>query len=964
MSLDSNGKDAAHDSGALEPGPEEMADGRDETAHADGTASAETPEGKARETAPSGDTPSPETEPADTTTADDSQAGPESAAEAEGGGQAEGGTGADSDSRPRRTWRDRARGVGQRAAALRRSKVAWAIAVVLFVLWVGWERCGIQGCPSVSTLASYQPGGASVLLDRNGDVFADLGPVDHSVVEIESLPEYVPAAFVAVEDKRFYDHDGVDWRRVVGAAIANVKAGRTTQGSSTITMQLSRNVFSDRIRASERTIRRKLLEVRVARDIERRFSKDEILELYLNHIYFGGGAWGIEAAARHYFGRPASDLSLEQAALLAALPKAPANYDPRRHEERARSRRDLVLGLMAEQGMIAADAADEARSSRIRVASARDRRDDTPRATHFVQVVRDMLEDKLGEDLYSRPLRIHTTLDTRAQRAAQEELEAQLRRVENGAYGRFTGPRKADWQPGDEQTDYLQGAAVVMDNATGNVLAMVGGRDATQSSFNRATQAHRQAGSAFKPFVYAAALTRGYSPAQWLDDSPYRLVGDDGKPWEPRNYDGEFRGPITLRDALVMSRNVPTIRLASQVGEKNVARLAHAAGVDAELRESPMIALGIAEVSPLELTAAYTAFSGGGRAVEPRFVTAVVDVAGDTIWGQAVRIHEVLDPGVAYLMTDLMRDAVDRGTGRSVRSAGYRGLASGKTGTTNDGADAWFIGYTPRITAGFWVGFDRPREIAPRASGGSVAGYAWGRMMRRIQSWAGGDPWQQPSRVVRVSLDPETGLALEEGCEPRRGDSREEFFLRGSTPETTCPDGAGGRSLLGRIGAWIGDLFGGDDGRDVRVESSRPRAQGQDARRRGPEYQVRPPDFDDARFRSRSGNEWADGVMDEVERALEERRERQEDAIEALRDFRDLIEDRLDGDSRDEVERLLDAAMRSVERAAREQTRSREQEIEAWLRNRVRQLQRDGSLDRDDRQQLESEIRRALRSWM
>lgn len=958
MSLESNGKDAAENTGAPEPGPDEMPDGREADARADGTAAPDAGMSESPAEDAAGDARIDEVEVPESGVAGGPADG-EAPRDAHGSGPSE------KARRPRRSWRDRARAAGRKVAALRRSKVAWAVAAVLFVLWIGWERCGIQGCPSVSMLASYQPGGASVLVDRNGDVFADLGPVDHSVVEIESLPDYVPAAFVAVEDKRFYKHDGVDWRRVVGAAIANVKAGRTTQGSSTITMQLSRNVFSDRIKASERTFRRKLLEVRVARDIERRFSKDEILELYLNHIYFGGGAWGIEAAARHYFGRSATDLTLEQAALLAALPKAPASYDPRRHEDRARSRRDLVLGLMAEQGMIAEDVATEARTSSIRLASARNRRDDTPKAIHFVQVVRELLEDELGEDLYSRPLRIYTTLDMRAQVAAQEELETQLRRVENGTYGRFTGPRKADWKPGDEQTDYLQGAAIVIDNATGDVLAMVGGRDAKQSSFNRATQAHRQAGSAFKPFVYAAALTRGYSPAQWLDDSPYRLVGDDGKPWEPRNYDGEFYGPITLRDALVMSRNVPTIRLASQVGEKNVARLAHAAGVEADLRESPMIALGIAEVSPLELTAAYTAFSGGGRAVEPRFVSAVEDATGDTIWRQDVRSRDVLDPGVAYMMTDLMRDAVDRGTGRSVRSAGYRGLASGKTGTTNDGADAWFIGYTPRVTAGIWVGFDRPREIAPRASGGSVASYAWGRMMRRIQSWAGGNPWEQPSRVVRVSLDPETGLALEEGCEPRRGDSREEVFLRGSTPETTCPDRVGdGRSLLGRIGSWIGDLFGGSDERDVRVESGNPRGQEPAARRRGPEYRVRPPDFDDARFRRRNGDDWAEDVMDEVERVLEERRDRQEEAIEALRDFRDMIGDQLNGDSRDEVERLLDAAMRSVERAAREQSQSRERQIEAWIQNRVRQLQRDGSLDREARQQLESEIRRALRSWM
>jgi penicillin-binding protein 1A len=944
MPLDSDRPDAAQDSGDPQPDPVDTQATEESRAESAGAPSAASTDGAADAALTDGA--------ADAASTD---------------GAADGGA-----DRPHRSWRDRARGAGHRMTALRRSKVAWAVAAVLLVLLISWERCGVRGCPSVSRLASYLPGGASVLLDRAGDVFADLGPVDHRVVEIESLPAHVAAAFVAVEDRRFYSHDGVDWRRVVGAAFANIRAGRTVQGSSTITMQLSRNVFADRIRASERTFRRKLLEVRVSRDIERRFTKDEILDLYLNHIYFGGGAWGIEAAARHYFASAAEDLTLEQAALLAALPKAPANYDPRRHEERARSRRNLVLSLMAEQGRITEAESETAQSGPIRLASSRSRRAEGPRATYFASVVRELLEDELGEDLYGSPLRIHTTLDMRAQVAAEEELEAQIRRVENGSYGRFDGPRLADWSAGDRQTDYLQGAVVVLDNATGDVLALVGGRDARHSVFNRATQAHRQVGSAFKPFVYATALGRGYSTAQWLDDSPYRLIGDNGKPWEPNNYDGEFFGPVTLRDALVMSRNVPTIRLASQVGERNVARLARSAGINSELRESPMIALGIAEVSPIELTAAYTAFSGAGRAVEPRFVTLVVNAKGDTVWRPEVRAHDVLDPGIAWLMTDLMRDAVDRGTGRSVRNAGYRGLASGKSGTTNDGADAWFVGYTPRITAGIWVGFDKPREIAPRASGGSVAGYAWGRMLRRIEGWADGSPWEQSSRVVQVALDPETGLALAEGCEPRNGDPQTEFFLRGTAPDATCPARAGdGRSLFGRIGSFIGGLFGGGDDRDDRAESNRRRDdQRTEQRRQQPEYRVRPPSpaeersSREAASKRRSDDQWARDLLDGVEREIAVRRERQRNAIEALQEITNRIEGHLDEDSRDAIEGLLDGALRSVEREARDRSRSEERRIEEWIDERIRDIRRSGPLDAQARARIENEVRRALRSWM
>ena len=708
--------------------------------------------------------------------------------------------------RGRADWRMRFRGSARDTfRRLGRSRVFWAMVGLLLVLAVVWQRCGLSGCPAVSRLASYQPGGGSVLLDRTGRKFADLGPVDHKIIEIESLPEYVPAAFVAVEDKRFYHHHGVDWRRVVGAAVANVRAGRSAQGSSTISMQLSRNVFPERIRASERTLRRKLLEVRVARDIEQRFTKSEILELYLNHIYFGAGAYGIEAAARQYFGRAAKDLTLDQAATLAALPKAPSHYDPRRSPSRSKTRRDLVLGLMSEQGLITDAQRRKAEQSTIRVAAPRNARDDGPRAAWFVQVVRDLLEERLGEDLYSQPLSIHTTIDLRAQRAAEEQLEAQLRRVENGNYGTFQGPKIAQYQPGSGSTDYLQGAAVVMDNATGDVLALVGGRDARQSTFNRAIAAKRQAGSSFKPFVYATAIGRGWSPVQVLDDSPYRLV-TNGKPWEPSNYDGDFMGPITLRDALVFSRNVPTIRLAGDVGEKNIIRLARSAGIHAELRETPMIALGIAEVSPLELTSAYTSFAGQGTMVEPRFVLRVEGRDGHVLWQPEVRSHAAMDPGVAWVMTDLMRDAVDRGTGRSVRYAGYRGMAAGKTGTTNEGADNWFVGYTPRVTAGIWIGFDRPREIASGASG-AVTAFAWGAMMSRIASWADGSPWNPPDRVVSVSIDPQTGLALEDGCLPREGEARTEYFLRGKAPDASCPArvaDAGHGSWFDRALTWAG----------------------------------------------------------------------------------------------------------------------------------------------------------------
>ena len=860
------------------------------------------------------------------------------------------------------------RSLERRIRRLPRTRVFWGVVALTALAAAGWQRCGIRGCPAVARLASYQPGGASLLLDRNGETIAKLGPVDHAVVEIASLPDYVPAAFVAVEDKRFYRHHGVDWRRVVGAGLANLKAGEAVQGSSTITMQLSRNLFPDRIRAREKTLRRKLLEVRVAREIERRFSKTEILELYLNHIYFGAGAYGIEAAARQYFDRPARKLTLEQAAVLAALPRAPSHYDPREHADAARQRRDLVLALMAEQGHVTARQADAARSKSLRVASGRDRsRVASPRAPYFVAHVRDLLEDRLGEDLYARPLRIHTTLDLRAQEAAEEELEKQIRRVEGGAFGRFAGPARARHETGAAQTDYLQGAVVMLDHETGDVMALVGGRDARESSFDRAIDGKRQTGSAFKPFVYATALTRGWSPSDLLDDSPYRLVSGR-ETWEPRNADGEYMGPVTLREALVWSRNVPTIRLAEQVGVGRIASVAKAAGIRADMSGTPAIALGVAEASPLELTAAYTAFAAEGQSVTPRFVLRVEDKDGRVLWAPDVERRRVLSPATAFLMTDLLRDVVDHGTGRHVRLAGYHGLAAGKTGTTNDGADTWFVGYTPRLTAAVWIGFDRPRPIAGGAGGGPIAAQAWGRMMNRIPGLAGRSEWERPQQVVAVAVDPETGLALAEGCEPRDGEARTELFLRGREPDTVCPDARPGPSLIDRIGSGIGGRIAGWwDGflgeRPVRVASSDERGRRDEAdesevwRSQERDEWNGPPMWPGG---GRNG-EWAEDLRDAVQENLERRSDERERVVDWLRQLAETVED-ADIEPRDarRIQGWIEGVIRSVEQAERSARRPDDRDVGRWM---------DGMIDRlggeqlrpEQRRELQRELRRAAR---
>jgi penicillin-binding protein 1A len=698
-----------------------------------------------------------------------------------------------------------------------------AVVVVLAFTWLGWQTCGFKGCPSVARLAAYQPGGAPVLLDRSGNELARLSPVSRQLVELSDLPEHVAAAFLAVEDRRFREHGGVDWRRTFGSLLANVRAGGVREGASTISMQLARNVFPERLPGQERSMRRKALEMRVARQIERTFDKDEILQLYLNHIYFGGPVYGIEAASRYYFGKSASSLDLAEAATLAAMPKAPNQYDPRLRPQRSKERRDLVLTLMAEQGRIEAGEADRARSRAVRtVAERRPERERPPPAPYFVHAARRALEAELGDALYSHPLRIHTTIDMAAQAAAERALDRQLRAIERGAMGRYGGERRYGAADGVTAagTLYLQGSAVVLDAESGDVLALVGGRDFGDSPFDRATRARRQVGSAFKPFVYAAAVADGYAPSQWLTDEPLEMELAGGEVWAPRNFDGGYSGEVTLRDAAVRSNNVATVRLALAVGMGDVARTARRSGVRNDLHELPSLALGTAELSLLELTAAYIPFATLGRSARPRLIRLVEDSAGKVLWSPKVRSRKVMDEGVAYLVTDLLRDAVDRGTGRAARRAGYNGPAAGKTGTTDDGNDVWFVGYTPELVGGVWIGFDRPRSVLADARAGELAAPVWGEIMRSIHSGRSTpEPWERPRSVVERQIDPATGLILVDGCRPESGSAVDEIFLRSDLPATTCPAGEparrgilarvaeGVRSWVGRAGEYVAGLF-------------------------------------------------------------------------------------------------------------------------------------------------------------
>ncbi|HEX7241393.1 MAG TPA: PBP1A family penicillin-binding protein, partial [Longimicrobiaceae bacterium] len=652
---------------------------------------------------------------------------------------------------------------GGRGRTVRRVLLALGGLLLVAFAWLWFAPCGFGGCAPVSDLERFQAEG-SELLDINGKPFGTLASVNRRVVPLDSLPEYVPRAFLAVEDRRFFEHGGVDWKRFGGAMISNVKAGGVAEGGSTITMQLARNLFPEALPYRERSIRRKLMEVRVARQIERAFPKEKILELYLNHIYLGEGAYGIDAAAREYFGKPASKLTLTETAVLGGLPKAPSQINPREDRQAARERRDLVLREMAKAGYVPQAQADDAISRPIRLArNAGTGRSE--RGAYFKARIRRELSERVGERQYASGLRVFTTYDPRAQAAAEEELTRQLDAVEAGAFGAYRHPgypeNKGETEDGN--TTYLQGVVIVMDARTGEVRALVGGRDYDDSKFDRAVQAVRQPGSAFKPFVYLTALEQGRAPTDRLEDAPLRLTLAGGQVWEPKNYTGRYDGPLTLREALTRSKNTVTVRLAQEVGMGSVIRNAQQLGISSQISPLPSTALGASEVRPMELAGSYAAFANGGSLVEPHFIRRVETRDGDVLWeAEEGGREEVVDPAAAFVLTSMLQDVVNRGTGTPARAAGYRGPAAGKTGTTNGATDIWFVGYTPELVGLVWMGLDKPQTIVSAASGGTIAAPVWGRIMRRIYA---GRPtpanWSPPGGVATAQVDRVTGLAVD-----------------------------------------------------------------------------------------------------------------------------------------------------------------------------------------------------------
>ena len=701
-------------------------------------------------------------------------------------------------------WKDRLRAWGAELRSVRhdrrRALVLGGLVVVGLAscgsgaAMAAWTRACAGGCPTAAQIDDFAPQQATVLYDNQGGVLGMFFRERRQLISIDSLPAHVPMAFVAIEDRRFFDHEGVDLRRLVGAVRDNVFEGFGASGASTISMQLARNLFPEQLPPSEKSLRRKIAEARLALTMEQRFTKPEILELYLNHIYLGSGAYGIEAAARTYFNKPARELTVTEAATLAGLPQAPSRYNPRRNPDAAHGRRNVVLEAMAETGVISREAATAAQRSALALAPP----SGVTSAPYFVEHVRRELEDRFGELLYTGGLRIHTTIDPVLQETAEQALEEHLREIEAGNYGWFRHPTYEEFteELGEDEsavtnTPYLQGVVVVMDPHTGEVLSMVGGRDFHHSQFNRATQALRQPGSAFKPFVYGAALEAGRSPLYHVSDSPIYIPQDDGSTWVPRNYSNEYEGDMSLRQGLRNSKNMVAIRIGQEVGVPAVRDMARRAGIETPIPDYPSVFIGAAGVYPLDLIDSYAAFANGGMRVEPRFVKRIEDREGRLLWEPASPPQAALDPAVSWILTDMLREVVDRGTAYNVRNPAVGNLsyeipAAGKTGTTNDATDVWFVGYTPDLLAGVWVGLDQPKTITSGATGGGFAVPVWARVVRKYyENHPVPQPWERPSGVVTRQISRWTGTAVTEDC-PYIVGSQTDYFVGAAAPEPGC----------------------------------------------------------------------------------------------------------------------------------------------------------------------------------
>ena len=633
--------------------------------------------------------------------------------------------------------------------------------------------------PSPAAIQNFQPASTVKVYDCKNRLIGEFYEQRRIPVSLDQIPKYLKDAIIAVEDKRFYSHWGLDLIRLFGAIFYNITSLRTPRGTSTITQQLARNMFLNQ----ERSIARKIKEALLALQLERSYSKDEILELYLNQVYFGQGVYGVEAAANTYFDKHVWELTLPECATIAALPKAPEYYSPYTNPSGLLKRRNFFVSMLYRHNKISKNEMVEAIATPLNVVPKRTLKNEAP---YFVEEVRKYLEERYGYDFINRSgAKIYTTLDLDMQRSANRAVEEILSEIERNyklknSKARYDSLITYDSTP--PPPNYLQGALVAIDPKTGFIKAMVGGRDFKQSPFNRVTQAKRQAGSAFKVFVFTAAIENGFLPSDLELDEPVTLPVPGQPPYTPANFDYKFLGPMTLRKALALSRNIVAVRLISRLGPEIVARYANLMGIEEKLRPFYSLALGSSEVTLLQMTRAFSVLANEGNRVTPLMITKIVDANNQVIEENVPEIQPILSPQTAYIMTEMLKSVIDEGTGYAIRLYGFDRPAAGKTGTTDDYTDAWFIGFTPNLACGVWVGYDQKKTIFKGATGGGVAAPIWALFMKEATASLPNEDFVACESIVWVKICEMTGLRASAFC-PK---VRTEVFKLGTEPKEEC----------------------------------------------------------------------------------------------------------------------------------------------------------------------------------
>jgi penicillin-binding protein 1A len=623
----------------------------------------------------------------------------------------------------------------------RLSLILTLAAGIVFGATVGLFLSLTHDLPQIQSLEGFRPSATSRLWSSDNELLAELFSEKRTPIDFDMIPSALINALIATEDRNFYRHSGVDLKGILRAIVKDIFAGEYVEGASTLTQQLAKTLFL----SSRKTVFRKAREALLSLQIERKYTKDEILSLYLNQVYFGSGAYGVSAAAQTFFGKPVNRLTVAECALIAAMPKAPSRFSPLVNIDLARQRRNIVLKQMRDIGMITAEAFEIAQNEAVAIAQ---RHEPFIKAPYFIDYVKERLEETIGSaPLYQDGLTVRTTLSYPLQVAAEAAVEKGLAVLEARMRKRgIAGPPP-------------ECALIALDIATGGILAMVGGRDFEKSSYNRAISAKRQPGSAFKPIVFAAALEKGFEQNTLLLDAPVAFRGaDTGNDWQPENYYGGYRGEITFREALIFSKNIPSVRLLEKIGPDSVVPFAHRLGIGTRLSSDLSLVLGTSEVTLMDLTAAYAVFPHLGCGSVPFGIREVTGSQGELIWRAVPDKSIVMSAANAAIMTDMLQGVIQEGTAK--RAQTLRSPVGGKTGTTDDYKDALFVGFSPSIAVGVWVGRDTNESLGQGETGARAALPIWMAFMESALATRPAERFELPSDVIPLRMDPASGRLL------------------------------------------------------------------------------------------------------------------------------------------------------------------------------------------------------------